>query len=186
MLIILVYFSSFEFILLWLMVSHWQESTIEFGHAVDSRFRHFASCFWYCKKTWNHAKNHFWGALNTSLPQKFHFLLGTRDFLRKRVCGFSDWQLQENVFNHANLFGGAIFLFPPINPPNPVSTWVRATTLQIYPSFLGGVSESSILTYDVPHGNTTLVVFSKTLAARGLEEFFSSCAVVSVFGSGGK
>jgi hypothetical protein len=28
--------------------------------------------------------------------------------------------------------------------------------------------------------------FGDTLAARGLEEFFSSCAVVSVFGSGGK
>jgi hypothetical protein len=26
----------------------------------------------------------------------------------------------------------------------------------------------------------------ETLAARGLEELFSSCAVVSVFGSGGK
>jgi hypothetical protein len=26
----------------------------------------------------------------------------------------------------------------------------------------------------------------KTLALRGLEELFSSCAVVSVFGSGGK
>jgi hypothetical protein len=29
-------------------------------------------------------------------------------------------------------------------------------------------------------------VDDKTLAARGLEELFSSCAVVSVFGSGGK
>ncbi len=27
---------------------------------------------------------------------------------------------------------------------------------------------------------------TNTLAARGLEELFSSCAVVSVFGSGGK
>ncbi len=42
------------------------------------------------------------------------------------------------------------------------------------------------MTYDVPRGNTTLVVFSKTLAARGLEQLFFSCAVVSVFGSGGK
>jgi hypothetical protein len=41
------------------MVSHCQESTIEFGHALDSRFRHFASCFWYCKKTWNRAKTIF-------------------------------------------------------------------------------------------------------------------------------
>ncbi len=37
------------------------------------------------------------------------------------------------------------------------------------------------MTYNVPYGNTTLVIFSKTLAARGLEELFSSCAVVSVF-----
>ncbi len=105
------------------MVSHWQESTIEFGHAVDSWFRHFTSCFWYCKKTWNRAKNHFWGALNTSPPPKFHSLPSTRDFSRKRVCGFSNWRLQENVFNRVNLFGGAIFMFPPFNPQNPVSSW---------------------------------------------------------------
>ncbi len=54
-------------------------------------------------------------------PPQFHFLLQTRDFLRKRVCGFSNWRLQESVFNRANLFVGAIFMFPPINPPNPVS-----------------------------------------------------------------
>jgi hypothetical protein len=59
-------------------------------------------------------------------PQKFHFLLRPRVFLRKRVCGFSNWQFQENVFNHANLFGGgAIFMFPPINPQNPVSSRQR-------------------------------------------------------------
>jgi hypothetical protein len=56
-------------------------------------------------------------------PPKFHFLLRTRDFSRKRVCGFSNWQLQGNVFNHANLFRGAICMFPPINPSNPVSSW---------------------------------------------------------------
>jgi hypothetical protein len=31
-----------------------------------------------------------------------------------------------------------------------------------------------------------VAILTKTLAARGLEELFSSCAVVSVFGSGGK
>ncbi len=40
-------------------------------------------------------------------PKKNHFLPRTRDFLRKRVRGFSNWQLQENMFNRANLFGGA-------------------------------------------------------------------------------
>jgi hypothetical protein len=47
-------------------------------------------------------------------PKKNHFLPRTRDFSRKRVCGFSNRQLQENVFNRVNLFGGAILLFPPI------------------------------------------------------------------------
>jgi hypothetical protein len=47
-------------------------------------------------------------------PKKIHFLPRTRDFSRKRVCGFSNWRLQENIFNRANLFGGAILLFPPI------------------------------------------------------------------------
>jgi hypothetical protein len=55
-------------------------------------------------------------------PQKIHIHPRTRDFLRKRVCGFSNWRLQENVVNHVNLFGGAIFMFPPFNPPNPVSS----------------------------------------------------------------
>jgi hypothetical protein len=57
-----------------------------------------------------------------SPPKKIHFLPRTRDFSRKRVCGFSNRQLQENIFNRANLFGGAIFMFPPFNPPNPVSS----------------------------------------------------------------
>jgi hypothetical protein len=48
-------------------------------------------------------------------PKKFYFLLRTREFLRKRVCGFSNWRLQEFFFNRANLFGGAIFMFPPIH-----------------------------------------------------------------------
>ncbi len=30
-------------------------------------------------------------------PKKIHFLPRTRDFLRKRVCGFSIRQLQENI-----------------------------------------------------------------------------------------
>jgi hypothetical protein len=51
-------------------------------------------------------------------PKKeIHFLPRTRDYSRKRVCGFSNRRLQENIFNHANLFGGAILLFPPIKPP---------------------------------------------------------------------
>jgi hypothetical protein len=37
-----------------------------------------------------------------------------------------------------------------------------------------------LLTYSQNDGGTN------ALAARGLEELFSSCAVVSVFGSGGK
>jgi hypothetical protein len=60
-------------------------------------------------------------------PQKkIHFLPRTRDFSRKRVCGFSNRQLQENVFNCANLFGGGqSYYFPPFSfsPPNPVSSW---------------------------------------------------------------
>jgi hypothetical protein len=55
-------------------------------------------------------------------PKKIHFLPRRRDFSRKRVCGFSIWRLQEIVFNRANLFGGAICMFPPCNPPNPVSS----------------------------------------------------------------
>ncbi len=105
------------------MVSHCQES-IEFGHALDSWFRLVASCFWYRKKTWNCAKT-FFGVLSIlPPPKKIHFLLRTRDFSRKGVCGFSNRGLQENVFNRANLFGGAIFMFSPFNPLNPVSSWL--------------------------------------------------------------
>ncbi len=124
----LFYFILFYFILLGLMVSHCQESTIELWHALDSWFRYFASCFWYCKKTWNRAKTVFGVPSILPPPQKkIHFLPRTRDFLRKRVCGFSNWQLQENVFNRANLFGGAICMFPPFNPPNPVSSRSQET-----------------------------------------------------------
>ncbi len=40
------------------------------------------------------------------------------------------------------------------------------------------------LTHRQNYGETDRI--TETLAARGLEDFFSSCAVVSVFGSGGK
>jgi hypothetical protein len=63
---------------------------------------------------------------NFPSPQKIHFFPRTRDFLRKRVCGFSNQRLQKNVFDHAKLFGGAIFMFPPFNPPNPVSSGWRS------------------------------------------------------------
>ncbi len=99
------------------MVSHCQESTIEFGHALDSWFRHFASCIWYCKKTWNRAKTIFGVPSILPPPKKIHFLPSSRDFLRKKVCGFSNRQLQENVFNRANLFGGGNLYVPPIQPP---------------------------------------------------------------------
>jgi hypothetical protein len=98
------------------MVSHCQESTIEFGHALDSRFRHFAFCFWYCKKTWNRAKTIFGAPSILPPPKKNHFLPRTRDFSRKRVCGFSNRQLQENVFNRANLFGGQSLCSPHLTP----------------------------------------------------------------------
>ncbi len=51
-------------------------------------------------------------------PQKKSiFFQEQGDFLRKRVCGFSNWQLQENIFNRANLFGGAILLSSPHSTP---------------------------------------------------------------------
>jgi hypothetical protein len=46
-------------------------------------------------------------------PKKIHFLPRTRDFSRKRVCGFSNWQLQENVLNRANLFWGGNLIISP-------------------------------------------------------------------------
>jgi hypothetical protein len=58
--------------------------------------------------------NHFWGTLNSSPPPKNPFFSRTRDFSRKRVCGFSNRQLQENIFNRANLFGGQSYYLPPI------------------------------------------------------------------------
>jgi hypothetical protein len=66
-------------------------------------------------------------------PKKIHFLPRTRDFLRKRVCGFSNQRLQENIFNRANLFGGGqSYYSPPFSPPNPVSS--RATRLDMVPA----------------------------------------------------
>jgi hypothetical protein len=55
------------------MVSHCQERTIEFGHALDSQFRHFASCFQYCKKTWNRAKTICGVPSILPPPKKNHF-----------------------------------------------------------------------------------------------------------------
>ncbi len=43
--------------------------------------------------------------------------------------------------------------------------------------------DSTMMLYDQQHKEGAQ---TKTLAAHGLEELFSSCAVVSVFGSGGK
>ena len=45
---------------------------------------------------------------------------------------------------------------------------------------------NTLLLYSLsPYGQTESLT-EKTLAARGLQELFSSCAVLSVFGSGGK
>ncbi len=78
-------------------------------HALDSWFRTLASYFSYWTKM-ESCKNLFC-ALSFS-PQK-SFYSKTRDFLRTRFVA-SQRQLQENVFTPANLFGGAILLFPPI------------------------------------------------------------------------
>jgi hypothetical protein len=67
-------------------------------------------------------QNHFWGTLNTPPPQKNPFSSKNKRFLEKESLWLLNSRLQENVFNHANLFGGAIFMFPPFNPPNPVSS----------------------------------------------------------------
>ncbi len=78
-------------------------------HALDSWFRTLASYFSYCTKM--ESCGNLFCALSFS-PQK-SISSKTRDFSRTRFVA-SQRQLQENVFTHANLFGGAILLFPPI------------------------------------------------------------------------
>ena len=60
---------------------------------------------------WNRAKT-FVAAI--SFSPKNHFLLKNESFLKND-------KLQEN-FARVNQFGGAIFLIPPFNNPNPVSS----------------------------------------------------------------
>jgi hypothetical protein len=84
-------------------------------------------------------------------PKKIHFLLRTRDFSRKRVCGFSNRRLQENIFNCANLFWGGNLIIPPHLTPQ--IQCLPVTTHQSY--------------------NTCCMWAGGT--------FFPSCAVVSVF-----
>ncbi len=81
-------------------------------HAFDSRFRTLASYFSYCTKM-ESCENLFCAlsfSPNKSISSK------TRDFSRTWFVA-SQRRLQENVFTRANLFGGAILLFPPIQPP---------------------------------------------------------------------
>ncbi len=61
-------------------------------------------------RRWNRSKTCF---VRSHYPPKNPFLLKTRDFSRMRFAA-SQRRLQENVFTRANLFGGAILLFPPI------------------------------------------------------------------------
>jgi hypothetical protein len=78
-------------------------------HALDSRFRTLASYFSYCTKI--ESCENLFCELSFS-PQK-SISSKTRDFSRTRFVT-SQRRLQENVFTCANLFGGAILLFPPI------------------------------------------------------------------------
>jgi hypothetical protein len=51
----------------------------------------------------------FFGVPSIFPPQIIiHFLLKNMQFLEKESWGFSNWRLEENVFNLAKLFGGAI------------------------------------------------------------------------------
>ncbi len=66
--------------------------------------------------------------------------------------------------------------------------------LPLLPVVSKGIVSSSTTLHDTSQIHSVYFSFihnlptltKKTLAARGLEELFSSCAVVSVFGSGGK
>jgi hypothetical protein len=56
----------------------------------------------------------FWGRLQyPPPPKKIIFFQRTQNFSRKRVWGFSNWRLQENVFNRAKLFGWGGLNVPP-------------------------------------------------------------------------
>jgi hypothetical protein len=58
------------------------------------------------------------GAPSILPPPKNSIFFQEEEISREREFVASQiWGLQENVFNHANLFGGAIFMFPPFNPP---------------------------------------------------------------------
>jgi hypothetical protein len=68
-------------------------------------------------------QNHFWGALNTSPPQKKSIFFQEQEISQERDLWLLNLAITRKYVNRANLFGGAIFMFPLFNPPNPVSSW---------------------------------------------------------------
>jgi hypothetical protein len=63
--------------------------------AVDSRFRHFASCFLYCKKTWNRAKTIFGVPAILPPPQKKSIFFQEQEISQERefvVSQFGDYK----------------------------------------------------------------------------------------------
>jgi hypothetical protein len=95
------------------MVSHCQESTIEFGHALDSRFRHFASCFWYYKKTWNCAKP-FLGHPQYFPPPKKIMFFQEQEISREREFVASQISAYKKMFLIVQTYLGGQSVCSPI------------------------------------------------------------------------
>ncbi len=97
------------------MVSHCQETTIEFGHAMDFWFRHFAYCFRYCKKTWNRAKT-ILGVPSILPPKKIVFfqeqeISWEREFVASQIGNYKKMFLIVQ-----NYFGGLSLCSPHLTP----------------------------------------------------------------------
>ncbi len=116
MLIILVYFSLFQFILSGLMVSHCQESTIEFGHALDSRFKHFAPFIWYCKKTQNCAKTIF-AASSILPPPKKSIFFKEQEISQEKSLWLLKLAITRFFFIVQIYLGGQSLCSPHLTPP---------------------------------------------------------------------
>ncbi len=85
-------------------------------------------------------QNHFGGTLNTPPPKKNHVLPRTRDFSRKRVCGF----YYKKMFLIVQTYLGGQSNYSPsflFSPPNPVSSWpshLRFESREVHEAKKGG------------------------------------------------
>jgi hypothetical protein len=83
---------------------------------MDSLFRHFASCFWYCKKTWNRAKT-ILGAPSILPSQKKSIFFQEQDISREREFVASQFGDYKKMFLIVQTYlEGQSLCFPHLTP----------------------------------------------------------------------